>query len=448
MDRALNKVTNEIWYAAKLKKEGDEYVNRHKQNFECPNVYCNGNAEPVACLSMRQVGVNKFQPYKQPPHFRIKNHIPNCIYSDEHGGKGRVDAKGNYTWVLPYVEEITTPHSKKKDKQHQKNPSSTTLKNKQASKSNSGSSSSSGSHPQRTNYVSGAAHYYIQSTEEAKDKDLTIFGYTRKYHQYFQELGWFKDSRYIDNHIFYKALKFTQQPIIKDDLIIVTLYQIEPNSRKQFEVHLNTSDWSPRDKEGCKLEIQLAIEAAKNRSAFTTAFFIGCQDRNEKHIFHCDYSEFFCIYMGEEFSLPANNRGVKKDKIKLKGPSVVKPETLSSTSLKSSYAREPTESESLVIETSIATNNDSSFQSQQSDLMVNGHENTHFASVVDEKQEPFEPIVDQTAKLSEPTTKPLITERKQTRVVNESKATSPQKPGKQGVLSTFTSKIKAILGFS
>lgn len=47
MDRALNKVTNEIWYAAKLKKEGYDYVNRHKQNFECPNVYCSGDAEPI-----------------------------------------------------------------------------------------------------------------------------------------------------------------------------------------------------------------------------------------------------------------------------------------------------------------------------------------------------------------------------------------------------------------
>ena len=448
MDRAFNKVTNEIWYAAKFKKEGDQYVNRHKQNFECPNVYCNGDAEPVACLSMRQVGVNKFQPYKKPPHFRIKNHIPNCIYSDEHGGKGRIDAKGSYTWVLPYVEEITTPHSKKKDKQLQMDPSSTTLKNKQVSKSKSGSSSSGGSHPQRTNYVSGAAHYFIQSTEEAKDKDLTIFGYTRKYHQYFQELGWFKDSRYIDNHIFYKALKFTQEPVIKDDLMIVTLYQIEPKSRKQFEVHLNTSDWSPRDKEGCKLEIKLAIEAAKNKSAFTTAFFIGCQDRNEKHIFHCDYSEFFCIYMGEEFSLPANNRGVKKDKNKLKGTALVKPQTLSSNSLKSSYDRETTESEPLAIEPSTATNNDSSFQFQRSDLTVNDDEDTHLASVRDERPEPSIPITAQTARINETSIRSSVTDAKPLHKTKVNKP--PRKHGfaRQGVLSTFTTKIKAMLGLS
>lgn len=92
----------------------------------------------------------------------------------------------------------------------------------------------------------------------------------------------------------------------------MTLYQIEPQSRKQFELHLNTADWTPRDKEACLLEVRMAIDAAKNKSAFTTVFFIGCQDRNQQYVFHCDYSEFFSIYVGEKFFLPDNHRGVKK----------------------------------------------------------------------------------------------------------------------------------------
>ncbi|NOI36074.1 hypothetical protein F0250_19335 [Vibrio cyclitrophicus] len=314
MDRAYNKVTNEILYAYQVKRQGDEFVTRHRSNFECPNPYCNGIAEPIACLSMRQISATKFQPYKQPAHFRIRNHIPNCIFSEEYGGKGVTDKNGNYSWVLPYVTEITLPTNKQKfDRQCKNTTSLTTLPKADTSPSDSnGASSPSGRKTQRSSYVSAAAFYYIQDPEQAKEKDLTILGYTRTYQHFFQELGWYKDSRYIDNHIFYKPLKFTQEPIVKDGLIVLTLYQIEPQSRKQFELHLNTADWTSRDKEACLSEIRIAIDAAKNKSAFTTVFFIGCQDRNQQYVFHCDYSEFFSIYVGEKFLLPNNHRGVKR----------------------------------------------------------------------------------------------------------------------------------------
>lgn len=441
MDRAYNKVTNEILYAHQVKSQGDEYVAKHKNNFECPNLRCNGTAEPIACFSKRQISPSQFQPYKQLAHFRIKNHIPNCIFSEEHGGKGGTDAHGNYSWVLPYVTEINLPNSneQKLDKLVEKTPNlATAAKASRVTRHTNGAANER--KVQRSTSISAAVFYYIQSPEQAKDKSLKILGYTRTYQCYFQEVGGFKNSRYIDNHIFYKPLKFTHKPIVIDDIIVVTLYQTDPRSGKLFELHLNTVNWTSRDKEACLFELDMAINAAKNKSEFTTVFFVGYQDRTQNNVFHCNYSEFFCIYVGEKFSLPDNHRGMMKiqQQVDFKSESTVEHSvdepSLQSKNFQTTIANSAVSDSKLYTETTVPAANPHSTVDIYKNLSTSAADNTT-SKILKENQE-------------KPTfTSSIGGQIMQRKVCKVEQQIQSQKPVKYGVLSTIKTKLKYILGF-
>ncbi|EGM70205.1 hypothetical protein [Shewanella sp. HN-41] len=440
MDRAYNKVTNEILYAHQVKNQGDEYVAKHKNNFECPNLRCNGTAEPIACFSKRQISPSQFQPYKQLAHFRIKNHIPNCIFSEEYGGKGGTDANGNYSWVLPYVTEINLPSSneQKLDKLVEKTPNlATAAKASKVTRHTNGAANER--KVQRSSSISAAVFYYIQSPEQAKNKNLKILGYTRTYQHYFQEIGGFKNSRYIDNHIFYKPLKFTHKPVVIDDIIVVTLYQIDPRSGKLFELHLNTANWTSRDKEACLFELEMAINAAKNKSEFTTVFFVGHQDRTQNHVFHCNYSEFFCVYVGEKFSLPNNHRGMMKiqQQVDFKSEFIVEQTveepSLQSKNFQTTFINSAVSDPKLYVETTVRATNTHSTADTDKNLNTSAADKPT-SKILKENQE-----------------KPAFTSRvgdqtMQRKVYRVDQQTQSQKPIKHGVLSTIKTKLKYILG--
>ncbi|NOI18221.1 hypothetical protein F0223_08265 [Vibrio coralliilyticus] len=320
MDRAFNTVTQSIEYAYQIKQRGDAYVRKHKEHYQCANPYCRMKAIPCACKQKRLVdGV--LQDYKQQPHFKFPEHIQSCIFSKNFGGEWKTDGKGNKTWVLPYVTEITHPNSKGEPNKL-KNGQSSPKPNGQVSSTGQGTGADTSRTYQRSSYVSAAALFYLQDPITNGELALTLLGKKKTYRALFQELREFKNVRYKDEYIFYKALRYLEEPIYTKDYVSIQLFQKEPHTGEFFELRLNWSDWSNRHREAIKSELVAALNAARTSSKqdklIPTAFFIGKQDSGTRNIFHCDLAEFFFLHVGKPVDLPFNKFGMEEENILVK----------------------------------------------------------------------------------------------------------------------------------
>lgn len=344
MDRAFNCVTQSIEYAYQIKQRGDAYVREHKEHYQCANPYCRMKAIPCACKQKRLVD-GELQDYKQQPHFKFPEHIQSCIFSKNFGGEWKTDGKGNKTWVLPYVTEITHPNSKVEPNKL-KNAQSSPKPNRQASSTGTNTSRTY----QRSSYVSAAALFYLQDPITNGELALTLLGKKKTYKALFQELRDFKNVRYKDEYIFYKALRYLEEPIYTQDYVSIQLFQKEPHTGEFFEIRLNWSDWSNRHREAIKSELVAALNAARTSSKqdklIPTAFFIGKQDRATRNIFHCDLAEFFFLHIGKAVNLPFNKFGMEEENTLVKRPAPIAKESLvSETRDRSLAVTKPTTSE-------------------------------------------------------------------------------------------------------
>ncbi|MGF1839572.1 hypothetical protein [Vibrio atlanticus] len=329
MDRAFNHVTQSIEYAYQIKQRGDAYVREHKEHYQCANPYCRMKAIPCACKQKRLVD-GELQDYKQQPHFKFPEHIQSCIFSKNFGGEWKTDGKGNKTWVLPYVTEITHPNSKDETTKL-KNGQTSPKPNGQASSTGQGTGANTNRTYQRSSYVSAAALFYLQDPITNGELALTLLGKKKTYRTLFQELREFKNVSYKDEYVFYKALRYLEEPIYTKDYVSIQLFQKEPHTGEFFELRLNWSGWSNRHREAIKSELVAALNAARTSSKqdklIPTAFFIGKQDRFTRNIFHCDLAEFFFLHVGQPVNLPFNKFGMEEDNtlVKSQAPAATEP---------------------------------------------------------------------------------------------------------------------------
>lgn len=315
MDRAFNRVTQSIEYAYQIKQRGDAHVRKHKEHYQCANPYCRMKAIPCACKQKRLVD-GDLQDYKQQPHFKFPEHIQSCIFSKNFGGEWKTDGKGNKTWVLPYVTEITHPNSKGESTKP-KNDQTLPKPNGQGLSADQGTAANTSRTYQRSSYVSAAALFYLQDPISNGELALNLLGKKKTYRALFQELREFKNVRYKNEYVFYKELRYFEEPIYSKDYVSIQLFQKEPHTGEFFELRLNWSDWSNRHREAIKSELVSALNAARTSSKqdklIPTAFFIGKQDKATRNIFHCDLAEFFFLHVGKPVDLPFNKVGMVEE---------------------------------------------------------------------------------------------------------------------------------------
>ncbi|KEH78306.1 hypothetical protein DA72_14355, partial [Vibrio cholerae O1 biovar El Tor] len=304
MTRARNKNTGEIEEASQLNR----YKNVNaipKGQYECPNMLCRYPATPWA------VNTEKRSPaFQYKKHHAEGCHFETMTGSDKHSNS---DA-GSSSFKLPYVTDFIEPRKQSGDGTLGSG-GKVSVKNTSGGRTKTGISRTARKN-QYSSMLGALVDFYLEDPDKHGPLYLNLLNRPFTYRKSFQEITSKRNIGYKDNFVFYCEIKNSVPIVINEEHFTIELMR-KHQDVQNYKVSFDTDGWTEHQKqsliESLKYVRQLSTEAFKDRIQETAyIFFIGKQDKSERHVFHCVHSQFAHPYFGVKPRLLSNVWGTFK----------------------------------------------------------------------------------------------------------------------------------------